>query len=100
MAYQGELIRDSSDCTGNVLVQGRMAGLENRGVILPSANEEFCWVYLTHVEDGVYRDLDCIDMNVNTELARMMVNAQPTELRDATDRFCEVVRYNIAAKSQ
>ena len=60
MAYQGELIRDGSDCTGNVLVQGRVAGLEDRGVILPSANEEFCWVYLTHVEDGMYRDLDCI----------------------------------------
>ena len=36
-----------------------MARLKDWGVELLPAHEELCWVYLTNVEDGMDRNLNC-----------------------------------------
>lgn len=57
-AHMREFIGNGLHGTRDIFVESGMSRLKNRGFILLASNKYFCWVNLSDIKDGVYRNLN------------------------------------------
>ena len=62
----GKFISYSFCSARDVVIQSRMPRLKDGCFILLATDEEFCWVYLSHVKNCMDGDLDLYRQSVNT----------------------------------
>jgi len=53
-----EFIGYGLDGTRNIFVESGMSRLKDRGFILLASDKYFCWINLSDIKDGVYRNLN------------------------------------------
>ena len=54
-----EFVSNGFDRAGDIFVQNGVTRLIYRRIIFLAPYEEFCGVYVAHIQDGMCRDLDC-----------------------------------------
>ena len=59
-SHRYQFLREAFHSSGDIFIKPGMPGLEDGGIVFPSADEKLCRVYLTDIKDGMNGDLDCI----------------------------------------